>query len=71
MQVTGGGLVGVAPHTQFSRRFLLAVRIGDADINLLQSVLVLDILTVNGSMSFLNVWTLLLLPGFIISVDIA
>ena len=63
MQVTGGGgLIGVAPHTQFPRRFLLTVRIGNADINILQSVPVLDIFTVYGSM---------LLPGFIIFVDIA
>ena len=52
------------PHTQFSRRFLLAVRIGDADINLLQSVLILDILTVNGFMSFVNVMDLAVVARF-------
>ena len=60
---SGGGLIEVVPHTQFSRRFLLTVRI-DLDINLLHSVLVLYILTVNGSMSFLNVMDLAVVARF-------
>ena len=53
VQVTDGGLERVAPHTQFLRRFLLTEL--TQIYKSLHSVPALDILTVNGPTSFLNV----------------
>ena len=53
VQVIDGGLEGVAPHTQFLRRFLLTEL--TQIYKSLHSVSGLDILTVNGPTSFLNV----------------
>ena len=69
VQVTDGGLEGVAPHTQFLRRFLLTEL--TQIYKSLHSVPALDILTVQVPRHSSTLWIFLLLHGYIIFIGIA